>query len=241
MHRCINPDGTSACFWADYDPDTGERKIVEEPDFLGMKNPKGTPPMRRTMQRCGQGRNEWRAFAVMGHNCPRFEDFNDRNDRAEKLKKTILENKKKSFTGKTERFEIPDKSDMFYYLTVMVEDSKLAYDWLMDVYMAFGDADMDGVLSFFAKLNDMNIRGRQIDVIVDQWFNKSSVQRNRSFNENFEKFLADLKDDARGVVEHINQYFDKSDTEEAVIEGAALFGHKPLMEVVPRTQRLKRK
>lgn len=229
MSRCINADNSNCCFWADYDQDTGDHVEVEEPDYLLQKNPRGVAPMRRVMQKCGQGRNEWRIGQYATHNCPLFEDFKARKERSEKLKKSISESKRQTFQCRTERIGIPDKSDMFYFLTQMIEDSKVAYDWLMDIYATFGDIDPAMVLGFFARLNDMNIRGRQIDVIVNEWFvGYPHLGKGKTFTELFNHLVDEMNHQPNRFVALINEGFDKSDVEQAVPEGASIFAHKPL-------------
>lgn len=228
MQRCLNPDGTNNCFWADFNDETGRHDVIEEPDYLMQKNPKGVPPMRRVMQKCANGCVAWRTGQAMMNACEGYTEFKEQQSRTARFKTKLLTAKRETFKCRTERAGIPDKTNMFDYLTLMIEDSKVAYDWLMDIYATYGDVDAASVLSFFSRLNDMNVRGRQIDVIVAEWFPGYPSAMKKSFSDNFDKFVGDLKDDARGVAEHVNEKFDKSATEEAVPEGASIFAHKKL-------------
>lgn len=225
MVHCLKPNGDNDCFWADYDPKLRKHTPVEKPDYLMQKDPRKAPPMVREMQGCGLGRNEWRGSGPMGHNCPKHVLFEVQKDKMAAENAAAEEAERAAFSCRTSRKKLPENITMFDYLSLAQETSKVAYDWMMDVYIAFGDVDPQAVLNLFASLNDMNIRGRQIDVIVQHWYPGYPDKMTETFSKNTEAMIKGIKADPASFVAFINEHYSGSENEEAVVGGASKYGH----------------
>jgi hypothetical protein len=213
----MDPVSCHTCWWADFNTDTNSHHIVEEPDIFNMKSEKDTTTIR-VIKSCAVGQLAWKINSFQNW-CPKHALFTVMENRQRRLRGGIQAAGKEAWEGRTSRTKIVNNSSMFMFLQEMVEDSNQAYDFLVDVYAAFGGSSPADVLDFFGRLNDMNIRGRQIDVIIERWLPDGADSWSLS------RIMQLIKENPKEIVDYVNEHFDKADVEEAVIEGASVYGH----------------
>ena len=209
MHHCNN------CFYANRDPETGEHKPVLEGDVFSMAAPGEAVESIEVVKSCGKGQAYWRMDGPFGHNCPVFLEKNDGEKNLTKAQARAEMAFARDFSCRTKRFAMPDKINFFDAVVVMTEDSKVAYEFFIDLYAYAGE----DILDIMSKLNDMNIRGRQIDAIRDH------VEIRALHNDPYPIFLETFKKNPQYFVDYVNKYAENKDVEEAVLRGASKHAH----------------
>ena len=211
--------GCLQCWWADFNTESATHHIVEEPDYLGMKDPRAAPQMIRVIQLCGAGSPY---LQVGGRDCPKFHDFKDMEKRMETLKSQAIETEKKSFKGHTERLRMPESPTLFDLLQVMTEGNDAIYDFVVSAYEVMGGSNPEQFLQMFVDLDDMNIRGKQLEILVAKY------DPNSQPGSIYEWLRNKLKTDRPGIFTIVNLEYENSETEEAVLKDAHRLGHRSL-------------
>lgn len=207
MARCIN------CWWADFNPQNPMlHQISMEPDYTAKMKPGGIPPEVRVVKTCGKGQFWFQGHNPVEHKCEHFLLFAIGKHDQERADKAKVE----GWSTPTQRKQLPPVQNAFVVMGAMAENNEAAYNALVDF---IGLNDMEGLTWTIFHLNDMNIRGDQINHALK--FAGGDIKR-------LQALATERSED---MVAYVNENYEHSDKEEAVKEGAARFGHKKTLKL----------